>query len=500
MPTVLDKTDPVYKAMFADDDTDTGALTNELNDLSSFIDYYTRTQSVDNAETDLLKYIASTFAGLIRNYGEPDSYLRLRYKALIERKKTSLWNGKTSIKSVFSYFYGERNVYLIERYPVFNLIKNGEFDSLGSWVINNSDTEFRLIYSWSFEGGIAVLINPSRANSVGYIEQCITSLSSGIYELLFFYSSPKGKKGDVQFTIKNKQGNYWNGSAWVSTEYPFLETHNDVPGYYKIVQKTINVPSTTDITIRFKNKNGNGALIDSVRFGKTTDPAIRIYIISEPELFFNGEIFFDKKYLFTGFKSYYIQTDVESILEMIHPAGVHMEISTISNRLNMPWDRITIKWESTYKLNWHIIFDATRNFNNGSIAMQDIFYDGSFLFGGEYNFDSKQIVRSVKPTDLTFKDVSSNHYRKYKYNKKIKLTNQLYFDERIGFDFRYNFSGKTEGARVGLTVMTVTRHVINQVTAIAKFDNMWKFDGSLKFDGMYTAYQPGTETYPVEEI
>jgi hypothetical protein len=68
-----------------------------------------------------------------------------------------------------------------------------------------------------------------------------------------------------------------------------------------------------------------------------------MYAVSEPDLLFNGEIAFDKKYLFNGFKSYYIQTDKEAMLERIHPAGVYAEISVISSRLNIPWDRITLE-------------------------------------------------------------------------------------------------------------------------------------------------------------
>jgi hypothetical protein len=124
------------------------------------------------------------------------------------------------------------------------------------------------VYSWSFEGGAAVLINPSKANPAGYIEQRVAGVSGGIYESLFFYSSPKGKKGDVWFTIRNDQGNYWNGSAWAQAEYTFLETHNDTPGYYKAVQKMISVPSATAVTFRFKNQNRGGVLLDGVRFGK----------------------------------------------------------------------------------------------------------------------------------------------------------------------------------------------------------------------------------------
>jgi hypothetical protein len=127
-------------------------------------------------------------------------------------------------------------------------------------------------------------------------------------------------------------------------------------------------------------------------------------------------------------------------------------------------------------------------------------YDGSFLFDGEYNFDSKAVVRSVKPGDIVFDDVTSHHRKKYTCRKKIKLTNRLYFDGRVGFDSRYNFSGAVEGARVGLSIMTATRRVMKQVTAVATFNGAWQFDESLTFSGKYTAYQPGTETYPVEGV
>ncbi|MDR2419469.1 MAG: hypothetical protein LBD79_10535, partial [Treponema sp.] len=41
------------------------------------------------------------------------------------------------------------------------------------------------VYSWSFEGNSAVLINPSKENPSGYIEQCVTGVSNGMYELYF---------------------------------------------------------------------------------------------------------------------------------------------------------------------------------------------------------------------------------------------------------------------------------------------------------------------------
>jgi hypothetical protein len=500
MPAALDRTDEIYRAWVGDEDTDEGALTNEFKTVTEFINYYTRTQRVDEAETNLLEFIVKIFSGLRRNYSEPDDYLRLRYKALVERKKTTQWNGKISIKKVFTYFFNEKNIYFVERYPAFNLINNGDFENLDGWNYNQADTEFRIIYSWSFEGGTAILINPSKANPAGYMEQQIAACPAGVYEFIFFYSSPKGKNGDVNYSIRDGAGKYWNGIAWVSGEYLFYENHNDLSGYYKLVQKTVRLPATTNITIRFKNKNGNGVLLDSVRFGKVIDPAIKIYITADPELFYNFEIKFDKRYIYNGFKQYYIQTDMESILDMIHPAGVHSEMSVLSSRLNLPWDRATIDWSAVITLKWHVIHDSTRAYNSGSITFQNLYFDATLNFDETYNFDSMKIIRNIGPNDLTYKEALSSHSRKFNYKKTVKTTRQLFFDGRIGFNSKYNYSGLTAGVSVGLVTMNVKKQVMNQGTAYAVFDSLWNFDGGIKFDGKYTTYQPGIEVYPVREV
>jgi hypothetical protein len=87
MPSILDKSDDIYRVWIGDEDTDEGALTNEIKTVTDFINYYTRTQRVDEAETSLLEFVVRIFSELRRNYSEPDDYLRMRYKALIERKK-----------------------------------------------------------------------------------------------------------------------------------------------------------------------------------------------------------------------------------------------------------------------------------------------------------------------------------------------------------------------------------------------------------------------------
>jgi hypothetical protein len=501
MPAALDRTDEIYRAWVGDEDTDEGALTNEVKDVTEFINYYTRTQKVDKAETSLLEFIVFIFSGLRRHYSEPDEYLRLRYKALVERKGSNLWNGKTSIKSVFSYFFKDENIYIVERYPVNNLVVNGDFDSLENWTYNQGDTEFRLIYSRSFEGGASMYINPSKTNSSGYMEQQIPSVLSGLYELIFFLSSPKKGVGDVQFSIRDGAGKYWNGSAWVTGEYLFYETaKEDNPGYYTPIQRQVTVPSTATITIRFKNKNGNGALIDSVRFGKIAEPTFRVYITAEPDLFLDGTWRLDKKYNLSGFKKYYIETDMAEILRKIKPAGVYAEMTMLSSRLNIPWDRILLTWQTAVKTNWCRLLDGTWNLNNGSVSFIRHYLDGSWNLNGEFNVDGLEMIRSTKPGDILIGDPLYFHNRLYNKKSTLQTSRNLYLDGRIGLNGKFDLSGRTIGAKVGYSMCQVTRRVTRKLIGQAYLDGLWTLNGEINTDGKFTYYQNDTETYFVKEV
>jgi hypothetical protein len=501
MPAALDKYGKLYQALIGDADTDTGALTNEVKDVTEFINYYTRTQKADGAETTLLEFIVSIFAGLTRHYSEPDEYLRLRYRALVERKKTDLWNGKKSISGVFSYFFEEKNIYIVERYPVNNLIANGDFDTLDSWDYSTSDTEFRLIYSRSFESGASMYINPSRANGTGYMEQQIPSAPSGLYEFVFFLSSPKKGIGDVQFSIRDGSGKYWNGSTWANGEYLFYEiADDDTPGYYKPIQRTVNVPAVTNITIRFKNKNGNGVLIDSVRFGKISEPTFRVYITTEPDLFLDGTWKLDKKYNLSGFRRYYIETDMAEILQRIKPAGVYAEMTVLSSRLNIPWDRILFTWQTILKTNWHRLLDGTWNLNNGSVSFIRHYLDGSWNLDGSLNVDGLEMIRSTKPGDILIGEPLYSHNRLYSKRFTLQATRNLYLDCRIGLNGKFDLSGRIIGAKVGYSMCRVTKRITRKLVGQAYLDGLWLLNGEINVDGKYYYYQNGTEVYFVKEV
>jgi hypothetical protein len=501
MPAVLDKNDTVYKAVFADEDSDGGALANELKTLSDFIDYYTRTQSVDGAESALLAYIASTFAGLTRNYSEPDSYLRLRYKALIERKQSARWNGGPSIKNVFAYFFEEKNIYLIERYPVHNLVSNGGFDSLDGWYYDESDTEFKLVYSRSFENGSSILINPGVPRSSGYMEQKITGVVPGLYELVFFFSSYKSGPADIGYSVRDGSDNYWDGEAWRDSPHSFLEEVDDpTAGQYKKIQRSVTVPSETDIYIRFTNLNGNGVLLDGVRFGKIESPAVRLYILTDPEIFYNGAVTYNKQYTYSGFKKFYILSDMESIFERIKPAGVYGELSILTSRLNLPWDRIIVKWESVVKPYWHILYDGTKKYNAGIWSYIQVKYDGSVFYDSALKYDGLQSVFTIRPNDTLYGASLYHHTKTYIPRFRESLKRSIHYDNRVGYSGRFHYSDVSVGINIGISSIKVIHKIVYSKTGRALYNGVWEYNAELRFDGIYTYNEDGIETYFAEEI
>jgi hypothetical protein len=358
-----------------------------------------------------------------------------------------------------------------------------------------------LIYSRSFEGGSAMYINPSRENSTAYMEQQIPSVSAGLYEFVFFFSSPKKGIGDIQYSIRNGAGSYWNGSAWANGEHLFYEKADvDTAGYYKPVQRTVNIPSVTNITIRFKNKNGNGVLIDSARFGKISEPTFRIYVTHEPELFLDGTWKLDKKYNLSGFKNYYIEDDMDEILRRIKPAGVYAEITVLASQLNIPWDRVLLTWQSTIKTRWHRLLDGTWNLNNGSVSFVNRYLDGSWALNEDHLLDGKTMVRNTMPGDILIGEPVYFHTRTYKRRSSIQTSRKIYLDGRIGLNGKFNLSGEIIGMKVGFSACKVTKRVNRKLIGQAYLDGTWALNDDINLDGKYTYYQTGTESYFVKEV
>jgi hypothetical protein len=301
--------------------------------------------------------------------------------------------------------------------------------------------------------------------------------------------------------VKNSAGRYWNGAAWVTSAYWFYEITDDATaGYYKPVEKDITIPSATSVTLRFQNKNGNGVLIDSIRFGKLDDPAFRVYITTQPELFLDGAWKLDKTYNLSGFKAYYIQTDMAEILGRIKPAGVYAEMTLLASRLNIPWDRVSLTWESLVKTYWRRRLDATWSLNNGSVYFVNNYLDGSFNLDSEYNLDAKKMQRSTKPTDILIVPPMWRYDRTYKKRFTLQINRPVYLDGRIGLNGKFDLSGQIVGTKVGYTEMKVTKWAQRQLTGNTYLNNAWTLNGSIDMSGAYKYWQNGAESYFVEEV
>ncbi len=497
MPSAFDTEDVVYKALIADETNDAGAVTNALKDAFAFIDYYTKTNNVDAAETSLLESIIGIFSDIERHYSEPDDYLRVRYKARIERNGNTSWNSPQAIFDVFSYFFDLAQFYLVQNYPIENLIANGAFDKLDGWILQSSDVEFRIIYSKSFESGSALFINPVAANSVGYIEQKLSECSDGVYEFLFFFSSPKKGAGDVEYEIRDRYGKYWNvaSQSWVTARTVYLEAVDDATsGFYKKIQTTVHLPTETDIYIRFRNRNGNGVLIDGVRFGKIAYPSIKVYLTASPEVFHDGSIRYSNSYNHNGFFKYYFSEDLESILSKIKPAGVYSELALLASRLDIPWDRITIPWISSLNANTFLKHDSSIRFNYGNVTFRTIGHDESILHDGEYLFDGLRMERSVPSNAVLYGLQNSRNvvdiHRAYHEQNMI-----VYFhDERIQHDSRFDHSGIHRGIEIGVDRMLVTKNLIVPHVGAAA-DSMQAHNEAILHDGAYIFYQSDVLQY-----
>jgi hypothetical protein len=201
-----------------------------------------------------------------------------------------------------------------------------------------------------------------------------------------------------------------------------------------------------------------------------------------------------------GFKKYYIESNIEDILFRIKPAGVHTEMTILSSRLNVPWDRILLTWESVIKAYWHRCLDGTWNLNNGTISFVNLYLDGSWTLNGEYSLNGQKMIRSTKPDDILIGNPLYYNNRTYKKKVALQPHRKLYLDGRIGLNGKFNLSGETIGVKVGYSECGVTKRIKEELVGQSYLDGSWLLNNERKLDGKYTYYQTGVETYFVKEV
>jgi hypothetical protein len=188
------------------------------------------------------------------------------------------------------------------------------------------------------------------------------------------------------------------------------------------------------------------------------------------------------------------------ILHKIKPAGVYAEMSVLSSRLNVPWDRILLRWETIIKTYWHWLLDGTKSLNSGGIRYEYSYLNGEIKLDCEYYLDGLKMVRYSKPGDLFFEPQMYSHVKTHKRKTSVQLKRKLYLEGQIGLNGKHNLSGEVIGVTVGYSYMKVTKFVTKTLIGQAVLDGMFNLNSEIKLDGQFTYYQNGTETYFVKEV
>jgi hypothetical protein len=336
LPAGINKNDPVIQAIFSDFEGN-GAIANEVEEIVSFIDYYTRTDDVKKHRGSPLEMIAKLFSGLRRNLEETDDRLLRRMRALTERQGDETWGNGANIEHVFETYLDGINAYVCESTNEESLLRNGDFEE---------DTN-----DWTLSGGAAYTADARFSKKRGlyfsgaagqFCFQDLIAISDGVYTLHFFL---KGKCGVV---IQNASGRYfnadekvlWNEAAnpWQTAPITNWFDHDDWKDAFCFV---VLKAETAQLKIKFVSAEGRDAYVDYARyFLKPNNPSYTIVIQYEgyaiedktlslaageadpiSDVDYGKESYFDNSYI-VGRKGALQSTVYKSILDTVRPRGI----------------------------------------------------------------------------------------------------------------------------------------------------------------------------------
>jgi hypothetical protein len=336
LPTGVNKNDPVVQAIFSDFEGN-GAIANEVEEIISFIDYYTRTDDVKNHQGSTLEMITKLFAGLRRQLDENDARLLRRMRAFTERQSDEIWGNGSNLEHVFETYLGGINAYVCESTSEESLLRNGDFEE---------DTN-----DWTLSGGAAYTADARFSKKRGlYFSgaagqsslQTLIDISASVYTLHFFL---KGKCGVI---IQDATGNYynadekvlWNESAnpWQTAPVTNWFDHDDWKDAFCFV---VLKAETSQLKIKFVSAAGRDAYVDYARFFlKPYNPSYTIIIQHEgyaiedktlhlaegeadpvSDVDYGKESYFDHSYI-VGRKGVLQNAVYKSVLDTVRPRGI----------------------------------------------------------------------------------------------------------------------------------------------------------------------------------
>ncbi|MDR1230173.1 MAG: hypothetical protein LBK61_02105 [Spirochaetaceae bacterium] len=202
LATGIDRDDTCIQAVLSDENGE-GAAANETEALVRFINYYTRTDDVENHEGYTLDMIVKMFSKLRRRVTETDGVLLRRFLALTRRKGDAIWGNALNMKHVFEMYFRYTACYVAESTgdTASNILENGDFELDSAWTLGGGaayayDARFSGKRGLCFDGGGG--------------ESCVQRLErlvlAGTYTLHFFL---RGKCGVI---IEREDGKYWNAN------------------------------------------------------------------------------------------------------------------------------------------------------------------------------------------------------------------------------------------------------------------------------------------------
>jgi hypothetical protein len=335
--TGINTVDEIYRVLFSDEEGD-GAIANELEAVTRFIDFITRTDNVSDQVERYLDMIIALFIGMARRQYEAD-YLYVRHLlALTSRSQDTVWGTKWDIKHVFEEYFSVLKAYVCENTNESGTgIQNGDFEEIGDivWELGGGA---KIGYAARFSGSKGLYFNREAGSASQSVE-----LMRGVYTLHFFLL------GKTDVTVTNTAGQYWNMNtlAWqdgaiVSSFYK--EIWDNCEMFIKIL------PEEGDtITIKFIAAAEEVVSIDYVRlYEKLNYPAYTVVIQYEgyaiadktlhlgkgeddpdPEItWYPRESHFDHSYIVGRIGAYRTEVYI-SLLDIIRPRGIRAFIERV---------------------------------------------------------------------------------------------------------------------------------------------------------------------------
>ncbi len=140
LATGINKNDPVIQAIFSDYEGK-GAIANEIEEIITFIDYYTKTDDIRNHTGASLEMISKQFAQIKRQLMETDDRLLRRTLALTERKGDLVWGNALNMKHSLETYFEHIHAYISENTDdsARNLLKDSDFAE-DAWTLSGAAT------------------------------------------------------------------------------------------------------------------------------------------------------------------------------------------------------------------------------------------------------------------------------------------------------------------------------------------------------------------------